>query len=300
MKNGMLFPGYGSQFVGMGKELYDDIRLVQEFYEQASHCLDKNFVKLCFASSDADIKKVENAYPSLFLTSVSTAHCIKEQGITCDIIAGHGIGEYSAIASHGGLSFADGLYLLNKLSLFYNQLQNSLAFDSHLIISDYPEDLRALCDTFDNIHIACQEAASHFIISGNKETLAQCCKKIKSRKIGKVKKCHFANGFHTPALKGLEQQLRVYLTKVDFKDIETPLISNVDIKPIVKGKDIEQSVMRQIGSPLYWHDVIKKFKNVDRIIIPAPSKILYKEIAAYYPDKTIVQINTPEDLKLLQ
>src|SRR5437016_3408870 len=103
MKIGMLFPGYGSQFVGMGKELYDNSRIIQEYYEEASNCLNVNFVKLCFASSDAELSKLTSAYPALFLASTATAAFIKEIGINIDLIAGHGLGEYSALCTAGGL-----------------------------------------------------------------------------------------------------------------------------------------------------------------------------------------------------
>ena len=97
MKLALLFPGYGSQFVGMGKELYDEYRIVQEYFEEASNCANINFVKLNFASSDAEISNLQNGNLSLFLTTVSTIYAIKNLGIEIDLVAGHGIGEFAAI-----------------------------------------------------------------------------------------------------------------------------------------------------------------------------------------------------------
>ena len=118
MKVGMLFPGFGSQFVGMGKEIYDNSRIVQEYFEEASNCANINFVKLCFASSDAELALISNAYLALFLTTVSTAAAVKEIGFEMDIVAGYGVGEIAAICATKGLSFPDGIYLLTKISQF--------------------------------------------------------------------------------------------------------------------------------------------------------------------------------------
>ena len=120
MKIGMFFPDYGSQYVGMGKDLYDESRLMQEYFEEAYNCLSINFVKLCFASSDAELSALEHAYVSIFLTSVSLAALVKEEGIPYFCGGGHGIGELSAICIIDGISLPDGLYFLQKYALFYN------------------------------------------------------------------------------------------------------------------------------------------------------------------------------------
>src|SRR5690606_20836996 len=126
MKIGMVFPAQGSQFVGMGKELYDDSRIMQEYFEQASNCLDINFVKLCFASSDAELSILNHTYTSLFLVSSSLYALLKDAGIEPSIVAGYNIGEYAAMHAASSLSLPDGLYLLNKYANFYQDLLKEL------------------------------------------------------------------------------------------------------------------------------------------------------------------------------
>src|SRR5262245_26836049 len=121
MKIALLFPGYGSQFVGMGKELYDEYRIVQEYFEEASNCLNVNFVKLCFASSDVELGKMVNAYTSLFLIGASVYAVLKESGIEVDIVAGYNNGENAALFAAHCFSLPDGLYLLNKFCSFYQE-----------------------------------------------------------------------------------------------------------------------------------------------------------------------------------
>ncbi len=93
MKKVILFPGYGSQYVGMAKELYDESRIMQEYFEEAANCLDTNFVKLCFASSDADVTQAPAAYTSIFLVSCSIYSLIKDRGIVADLVTGYNTGE---------------------------------------------------------------------------------------------------------------------------------------------------------------------------------------------------------------
>jgi len=121
MKVALLFPGYGSQYVGMGKEVYDEYRIVQEYFEEASNCLNVNFVKLCFASSDTEIGVAASAYTSIFLVSSALYAIIKQEGIVPALVAGYNIGEYSSLFAAGSITFPDGLYLLNKLALFHQE-----------------------------------------------------------------------------------------------------------------------------------------------------------------------------------
>src|SRR5438477_11718929 len=109
MKTALLFPGYGSQFVGMGKELYDEYRIVQEYFEEASNCSNVNFVKLCFASSDVELGKLAHAYMSLFLIGSCVSAVLKEQGIIPDVVAGYNNGEITSLFAGGCFSLPDGL-----------------------------------------------------------------------------------------------------------------------------------------------------------------------------------------------
>src|SRR3990167_1429172 len=118
---GVMFPGYGEQFIGMGKKLYDESRAVQDLFEQASMCLDLNFVQLCFAVSDNDISEIDKGYLSILLLEASIYSELARAGLRPDFIAGYGIGEYTAAVACGSLSFADGMYIVGKYAKIFKE-----------------------------------------------------------------------------------------------------------------------------------------------------------------------------------
>lgn len=303
MKIGMLFPGYGSQFVGMVKELYDNSRIMQEYFEEASTCLGINFVKLCFASSDIELAKIGHAYPALFLASVSTAAMIKDLGLELHYVAGYGIGEYSALCSAGGLNFPDGLYLIKKLAHFYINIRQQLDVKSVVIDGLSARKLNQICkeNSSDDCraHIAIYEHNNHLVtghpdaVDAVAECASDCCG-------GKIKESESPDGFHTPLLNDLSDQLKIYLTKVDFKDLQIPLITSTDCKEVCLAKKAQDAIMRQIIKPIYWNSVLKQFSDADVLIIPAPAKSLVAEVKAFYPDKIVVGIDNLADLDILK
>lgn len=296
MKIGMLFPAYGSQYVGMCKDLYDKSRTVQEYFEDASQCLDINFIKLCFASSDVELSKITNAFPALFLTGAATAALIKEKGINIDYVAGPGIGEYAALSAASGLSLPDGLYLLSKLAQFYTAMRENIDVKSIHVNGLSTNNLNKLCKEHD-AHIAIYENNRSHIVSGNTEDIASLSEKIDKSLVENIK--IFEDGFHTPLLQELWEQIKIYLTKIDFKDLTIPLISNNLGKEILKGKKAQEAIINQIIKPMHWHNVMKQFNMVDLIIVPAPSKYLVAELSSSYPDKAIFGIDSMSDIEKL-
>ncbi len=306
MKIGMLFPGYSSQFVGMGKELYDSSRVVQEYFEEASNCLGINFVKLCFASSDAELGKVTNAYPALLLVGLSTAHRILElyPDMTINCVAGYGIGEYGALCLAKGLTFPDGLYLLSKLSQFYTAMREELDAKSVVVNGLASRKLKQICEEQNTpnscAHIAIYENKLDHIVSGHSTAVDAIVDSASDAGAGKIKEVDAIEGFHTPLLQGLAEHLKMYLTKVDFKDPQIPLIMGINGKETCLAKKAQDAIIRQIAEPFHWDTMLKQFASVDMIIIPAPAKSLVAEVREFFPHKIVVGVDTVADLQSLR
>ena len=307
MKIGMLFPGYSSQFVGMGKELYDNSRIVQEYYEEASNCLSINFVKLCFASSDAELAKISNAYPALYLVGGSTAAMLRDlfpdMQISC--VAGYGIGEYSALSAANVLTLPDGLYLLSKLSQFYGAIREELDAKSVVVNGLTAKKLEQLCAeqteaSEGSAHISVYETKSEHIVTGTTDAVEALADSASDAGASKVKNIVVEEGFHSPLLQDLAAQLKVYLTKVDFKEAQIPVVTGINGKEVCRAQKTMDAIIRQIAEPLHWTTVLKQFAETDMILVPAPSKMLVAELKALYPHKIIMGIDTMHDIDELR
>lgn len=303
MKVGMLFPGYGSQFVGMGKEIYDSSRIVQEYFEEASNCANINFVKLCFASSDAELALIQNAYLALFLTTVSTAAAVKEIGFEIDIVAGYGVGEIAAICSSKGFSFPDGIYLLTKIGQFYSELFVGLDLKSVLIIGLNLKELKKICNEINTENIFAEivgfNSDIEFVVTGHAQAIDQIIIEAKKKRAKCVNQSIDA-GLYSKLAEPIVPSIRMYLEKIDFKDTTCPVVFGLDAKLISEAKEIKKRVIKHVISPILWNKVLAQFSDCDMLLVPTPGKDLMQKVQEYYPDKKVILIANPQDIDNLK
>ncbi len=306
MKIGMIFPGQGSQLLGMCKELYDRERLVQELFEQASSCLDQNFVRLCFASSEKELRETINAQTSIFLVSASIYKILNEKyGIIPDIVAGHSSGEYSAIFAAGGMTFPDALYLLKKRALFLEEATQK--YEGGMLASlGLPfETVQEICQKYDDptdLKVVAQvvnyNSPTQFVISGTNNELIAIASDIKQAK-GKAIALNVAGAFHSRMMREAEENFAAYLVKVDFKDLAVPLVNNVAAKIVKSNEEIKESLVSQMSSNVLWWPAMKHFKKCDLIIEVGPGTKYAKMLKREWPKANVASINTQADIEQL-
>ncbi len=302
MKIALLFPGYGNQFVGMGKELYDEYRVVQEYFEEASNCLDINFVKLCFASSDIELGKINNAYTSLFLVGSSVYAVLKEHGIEPDVVMGYNNGESAALFAAGCFSLPDGLYLLNKFSSFYQEFIDENEVDAMQVIDFSSRDLEVLCEKISTdeypISIAIYNSQTDHIVTGNRIGLGQLQDAIDGK--GKIEFVGPEVGLHSLLMNTIVDVLKSYLEKVDFKDLKIPLISCIDGTIVTEGSDTKDRFIRHINSPIQFTKAMEKLVDYDCILITTPGDALAQMVQQHYPEKMVISIAKKTDVDTLK
>lgn len=303
MKVGLIFPGYGNQFVGMGKTFYDNSRIMQEHFEQAAQCLEQNYVKLCFASSDATLAKLENAYVSLFLVSLSLADILKDRGVEPSVVAGNNIGEYSAAAASGGLSLPDAVYLLKKYATLYTEFLQSRRVEALRVYNVDFNELKKICQNCTNgnniSYIASYETDDRALVSGTIESISCIKKALEDKLIGPVEEVPVGGGLYCPLMDDILKTMKQYLEKVDFKDTKVPFIASVTGQALKNGDAVRAAVMQQIHAPSQWKKVVDGFEFCDIIVIAGPGKILLAQLTQTYPDKKIMAIVTPDDMNQL-
>lgn len=299
---GVVFPGYGEQFIGMGKDLYDELRIVQEFFEQAAGTAEINFVKLLFASSDEEISSIRYSYLAIYLFETSLYEVLRSKGLRPDFVAGHGIGEYSAAYATKSLSFVDGLYILNKYAQFYDQFIKDKKYEALRIVRDFEvETLQELCVTMsssdEKAYVASQNSQHAFYVAGHATVVEKIKDYCVQEVIRKVRIISPAYGMHSSLVDEVVDQLKLYYHKIKFNELQVPLITNVDGVYVTTPESLESALMRKINNRIEWYEVMKGFEGCDVVISVGPGTQLIEWFQEIYPEKEYHVVASMKDFE---
>lgn len=298
MKIACIFPGFGSQYVGMAKDVYDNQRVVQEYFEEAYNCLDLNFVKLCFASSDEELSTLENSYLGLFLANSSLFALLKESGVTPSWVAGYGMGAYSALYSAGAFTFPDGLYLIKKLSNFYKDYLEKNNLRAILVKGLDTQELEEIVSGT-NCNISTYQSDDINFILGIEKDISKLKEKLEALNKVKVKDASVGHCLNSPLFEEVAEQFKIYLEKVDFKNLKLPFCSSFN-RDISSGETIKKEVINQITMPNKWASVMKRLKNFDLVIEVGPGTVLKDLIKANNPELNVVSFSKSSDIEKIK
>ncbi len=304
-KIGVVFPGHGDQFIGMGKDLYDELRLVQEFFEQAAGTAEINFVKLLFASSEQEILSIRYGFVANYLFETSLYEVLYEKGLRPDFVAGHGIGEYAAAYAARSLSFVDGLYILNKYAQFYDEFLKNKDLTVLRIIREFDvESIEELCEkkSTKNTHayVSAQNTTNAFYVAGDLKVIEKiqeyCIKEV----IRKVRIVGPGYGMHSTLVDEIVEQIKLYYHKIKFQNLQIPVITNVDGVYVTTPDALESAIMRKINNRILWLEVMKGFAGCDVIISVGPGAQLIEWFKELYPEKEYHQVTTMKDFAAIE
>jgi len=279
MKNSWIFPGQASQKIGMGKDLYDKTEIGKKYYNIANEILDADIQSISFNGPEEILKKTKYTQPAIFIVSAIIGHAMIEKGYTPDIVAGHSLGEYSALVVSGAFDFSTGLELVK---LRAESMQNAGKVNRGTmaaIIGLSSDDVNNLCDEISTekiVVVANYNTKNQIVVSGHVEAVENLM--ISAKKFGAkmVIPLNVSGAFHSPLMSPAREALADKLDSIQISDILYPLYTNVDAKPITKGEEIKKSLIRQLESPVQWHNVIQKMINngSDHFTEIGPGRIL--------------------------
>ena len=279
MKNSWIFPGQASQKIGMGKDLYDKTEIGKKYYNIANEILEADIQSISFNGPEEILKKTKYTQPAIFIVSAIIGHAMIEKGYTPDIVAGHSLGEYSALVVSGAFDFSTGLELVK---LRAESMQNAGKVNRGTmaaIIGLSSDDVNNLCDEISTekiVVVANYNTKNQIVVSGHVEAVENLM--ISAKKFGAkmVIPLNVSGAFHSPLMSPAREALADKLDSIQISDILYPLYTNVDAKPITKGEEIKKSLIRQLESPVQWHNVIQKMINngSDHFTEIGPGKVL--------------------------
>lgn len=255
-KTAFLFPGQGSQFAGMGKAIADEFPIAKAAFEEADDALGFAISKLCFEGPEDELKKTENTQPAL--VAVSTAHCRvlqSEKGISPDFVAGHSLGEYSALVAAGALDFGDALRLVRKRGQ-YMQEAVPLGVGAMAAILKMPiealDGVLAAAAQGEVVTAANLNSPDQIVVAGHAAAVARAMELAKAAGAKRAIPLPVSAPFHCPLMTPAQQRLKADLDATVFLDLKYPLVNNCAAKLVTASAEARQGLYEQIPNPVQW------------------------------------------------
>ena len=250
-----VFPGQGSQFVGMGKDLYDNNSLAKELFDKADEILGFKITDIMFAGTDEDLKQTNVTQPAVFLHSVISALCMGED-FKPEMVAGHSLGEFSALVASGALSFEDGLKLVAARANAMQKACEANPGTMAAIIGLPDAKVEEICSevsTEGNIVVAANyNCPGQLVISGNMEAINIACEKLKEAGAKRALPLKVGGAFHSPLMQPAKDELQAAIETTTFKAPNCSVFQNVDGMPHSASKEIKENLIAQLTSSVRW------------------------------------------------
>ena len=250
-----VFPGQGAQFTGMGKDLYENNPLAKEMFEKANEILGFNITNIMFEGTDEELKQTKVTQPAVFLHSVISALCMGET-FKPEMVAGHSLGEFSALVACGAISFEDALHLVYKRAMAMQKACEATPSTMAAIIGLSDEIIENICSEVSipgNIVVAANyNCPGQVVISGNIEAVNKACEKLKEAGAKRALPLKVGGAFHSPLMQPAKDELQAAIESTVFNTPKCPIYQNVDAKGHTNPEEIKENLIAQLTAPVRW------------------------------------------------
>lgn len=309
MKIAFLFPGQGSQFPGMGKSLYETYPQIKEHFEEANQILGFDIKNKIFYGTLDQLKETKVTQPAIFIVSAAIFKLISsfyEPLIKqCVYLAGHSLGEYSALYAAGAFDFKTALKLVEYRSLFMQESCEKFSGTMAAILGMEKSELQKLCEELTDAQNPCEmvnfNAPGQIVVAGSKNAIQKLLEKIKIFPNAKGIELNVSGAFHSSLMNEAASKMTEILAKTQIQDLKIPVITNFDALPTKSGKEAGEKLAQQINHPVLWQDTIEKMieEGVELFIEIGPGKVLTGLMRKINRKKTVLNVDDPKSLNHL-
>jgi len=297
-KIAFVFPGQGAQAVGMGRDACEQFEESRAIFERADAALGFPLSDLIFQGPDEQLRQTANTQPALLTTSVALLEAFKRRGVRPDYVAGHSLGEYSALVAAGVLAFEDAVRLVRSRGLFMEQAVPGGRGAMAATLGADRDALAALCRDITAsvglVELANVNCPGQIVVSGSAEGVAAVAERGKEAGAKRVVPLDVSGPFHSSLMQPAADRLAAELDKVPFADAAVPVVVNVDARPVVAGAELKDLLVRQVVSPVQWEDSVKRLiaEGVDTFVEIGSGTVLAGLIKKIDKTVRVVSVNS--------
>jgi len=296
-----VFPGQGSQYAGMGKELAESFPAAREVFEEADRALGFSISQLCFSGPEEALKLTENTQPALLTASVAAYRVLEQKGVRPDYVAGHSLGEYSALVAAGALKFADAVRLVRKRGQYMQEAVPSGEGAMAAILGMRPGQVAEICRKAADGKVmpANLNSPEQTVISGYASAVKSAVEQASAAGAKRAVMLPVSAPFHSELMRPAQERLQENLRATEFSSLKIPLVTNVDASVITSGAEAREALIRQVTLPVLWEESIRELieQGTTTFVEVGPGRVLSGLLRQI--DRSVHSLNV-EDAKSLQ
>ncbi len=276
-KKAYIFPGQGAQFVGMGKDLYDQFEIAKDMFAKADEILGFSISNEMFNGTDEGLRQTKITQPAIFIHSVIAAKCLGSE-FTPDMVAGHSLGEFSALVANGTLSFEDGLKLVYQRAMAMQEACELKPSTMAAVLGLDDAKVEEICATITNgvVVPANYNCPGQLVISGDIEAINEACEKLKAAGAKRALVLQVGGAFHSPLMKPAEEKLAQAIENTHFNTPSCPVYQNVSAKAETDPQVIKSNLLKQLTAPVKWTQCVQSMVSdgATKFVELGPGKVL--------------------------
>jgi [acyl-carrier-protein] S-malonyltransferase len=299
-----IFPGQGSQYAGMGKNLAEQFPAARQVFEEADAALGFAISELCFNGPAESLQLTENTQPAILTTSIAALRALESQGFAKpEFVAGHSLGEYSALVAADSLSLIDAVRIVRARGRYMQEAVPVGEGAMAAILGAELESIRAACNEVSEGQVcgpANINSPGQVVIAGHAAAVDSAVALLKERGAKRAVKLNVSAPFHSALMKPAQERLAIDLANVSFRDLAVPVVTNVDARPVIAGEEARDALIRQVTAPVRWLESVEFLiqQGVQAFIEVGPGKVLSGLVRQI--DRSVRCVNVEDAASLAQ